>query len=324
VSERRLSIARTVQDMLDGDELALAKLISLAEKDGPGLPAVRQLISSRTGRAHRIGITGPPGAGKSTLVDRLISHIRQSSGTAAVLAFDPSSTFTGGAVLGDRVRMQRHSTDRGVYIRSLATRGALGGLSGAANAVIDIVDASGRDYILVETVGVGQSELDVFDYVDTVVVVLAPDSGDSVQSMKAGLLEIADIFVVNKSDLSGAEQVANNLRAMLEVGGSRAGWEIPVLLCQAENDIGVNDLVEKIIAHRRFLAASGHLEKKRGDQRVRQFEHLLEVKVLSGIRSALNADGGLREVLEKVKRGELDPDEAAGIVLKSGLRLQKK
>jgi LAO/AO transport system kinase len=312
-------IEQAVRKMLEGDELALAKLISLAEKGGPHVPEMMKLLAGRLGHAHKIGITGPPGAGKSTLADRLTSVIRQGGATAAVLAVDPTSPFSGGAVLGDRVRMQKHFTDKGVYIRSMASRGATGGLTQVTGEVIDIVDASGKDYILLETVGVGQSEMDILDYADTVVVVLAPDAGDSVQTMKAGLMEIADIFAVNKSDLPHVDQMVNNLRVMVEPGGRYKGWSIPIMACQAEADLGTVEIFEQIQAHYRYLEASGLLKETRGRQRAKQFGRLLETKVLAELRSALSENASLRGVLEKVKKGELDPDTAADSVLKSGI-----
>ena len=312
-------IEETVNKMLAGDDLALAKLITLVEKADRRVPEVMRLVLPRTGHAHKIGITGPPGAGKSTLADRLTSIIRQNGSTAAILAVDPTSRFSGGAVLGDRVRMQKHFTDKGVYIRSMASRGAMGGLTYAIGETIDVVDASGREFILLETVGAGQSEMDILDYVDTVMVVLAPDTGDSIQTMKAGLLEIADIFVVNKCDLPHAEQMVDSLRVMVESGGKDPGWEIPVIVCQAESNVGPGEIFEKILSHHRYLKASGLLAKIRSKQRVRQFERLLERKVLSEIRSALCRNGNLEELVEKVKKGEMDPDTAANAVLKSSI-----
>jgi LAO/AO transport system kinase len=312
-------IGQTVNRMLEGDELALARLISLAERGGPHVSGMMKLLAPHLGGAHRIGITGPPGAGKSTLAGRLTSVIRQSGSTAAILAVDPTSPFSGGAVLGDRVRMQKHFTDEGVYIRSMASRGATGGLTNVIGEVIDIVDASGKDYILLETVGVGQNELDILDYVDTVVVVLAPDTGDSIQTMKAGLMEIADIFVVNKSDLPHIEQMVSSLRVMVESGGRDAAWGIPVMACQAETNSGTGEIFEKIQVHYRYLKASGLLMETRGIQRARQFERLLEIRVLAEIRCALSANGNLEAILEKVKNGKMDPDTAADTILKSGL-----
>ncbi len=198
----------------------------------------------------------------------------------------------------------------------MATRGALGGLNGVISEAIDVVGASGKDFILVETVGVGQSELDVFDYVDTVMVVLAPDSGDSIQAMKAGLLEIADIFVVNKSDLSGAERVRNNLRVMLESGKKRDGWEIPVVMCQAEQDEGIDELWDRVLSHRQFLVESGLFEQKRARQRSGNFQRLLERIILSEIKAVMQGSG-LRELEGKVQRGEIDPYTAADDAIKS-------
>jgi LAO/AO transport system kinase len=304
------SLKRNIEKLLAGDELALARMISLAEEDSPLVPRVMKSLYEHIGQAHRIGITGPPGVGKSTLADRLISVIRSDGKTSAILAVDPTSPFTGGAVLGDRVRMQRHFTDKGVYIRSMATRGALGGLTAVINDAADMVDASGKDYILIETVGVGQSELDIFDCADTVAVVLAPDAGDSIQTMKAGLLEIADIFVVNKADLHGADKLLQRLRLMIESSSQHNSWEIPAVACQAENVNGIDAVYDKILAHRRFLEDSGTLAEKRGRQRIRQFERILERRLLQEIRSAISK-GNLGNLAEKLRTGDIDPHAAA-------------
>ncbi len=225
--------------MLSGDRLALARLITRVENRMPGLAEIMRSIQPRLGRAHVLGVTGPPGAGKSTLVDRLTARLRAEGASVGVIAVDPSSPFTGGAVLGDRIRMQAHTLDPGVFIRSMATRGSLGGLAAATGDVIKLMDAFGFPWILIETVGVGQTELDIVRQADTTVVILVPESGDSVQAMKAGLMEVADIFVVNKADRDGAHALMAELRfsAHLHYSSSVSAkdieWEIPVLAAQA-------------------------------------------------------------------------------------------
>ncbi|MBI4640630.1 MAG: methylmalonyl Co-A mutase-associated GTPase MeaB, partial [Candidatus Tectomicrobia bacterium] len=216
-----------VERMISGDERALARLISLAENDAEELPDLISRLFPYTGRGYCIGVTGPPGAGKSTIVDKLTQWIRQRGETVGILAVDPTSPFTGGAVLGDRIRMQQHYLDKGVFIRSMASRGSQGGLAKAARNAIKLLDASGKDFIIVETVGVGQTELDIMRVADTVMVVLVPEAGDAIQTMKAGLMEIADIFVVNKADREGADAIRNDLITMLHLSPRYDWWDVP-------------------------------------------------------------------------------------------------
>ena len=231
--------------MLGGDRLALARLITRVENRQTGLAELMRAVQPHLGRAHVVGVTGPPGAGKSTLVDRLTSRLRAEGERVAIIAVDPSSPFTGGAVLGDRIRMQTHTLDENVFIRSMATRGSLGGLAAATGDVIKLMDAAGFPWILIETVGVGQTELDIIKQADTTVVILVPESGDSVQAMKAGLMEVADIFVVNKADREGAHSLMAELRFSVHlhyassVSPKDIDWEIPILAAQATNDVGV-------------------------------------------------------------------------------------
>src|SRR2546426_2030926 len=267
--------------MLAGDRLALARLITRVENRGAEIPEIMRAIQPRLGRAHVLGITGPPGAGKSTIVDRLTSHLRAEGAAVGVLAVDPSSPFTGGAVLGDRIRMQAHTLDQGVFIRSMATRGSLGGLAAATGDVIKLMDAAGFPWILIETVGVGQTELDIIKQADTTVVILVPESGDSVQAMKAGLMEVADIFVVNKADRDGAHALMAELRFSVHLhytGGAAAkdvDWETPVLATQAINDVGIADLLAAITRHRAVLEHAAALETRRQIRRRADLEALL-------------------------------------------------
>ena len=246
-------MADLVSQMFSGDRLALSRLISMVESRSGDLVSLMSEVQKRCGRAYKIGITGPPGAGKSTLTDKLISHLRKQAKTVGVVAIDPSSPFSGGAVLGDRIRMQDHAGDEGVFIRSLGSRGSLGGISRATREVVKLFDAFGMDDVIVETVGVGQTELDIMEIVDTTVVILTPESGDAIQTMKAGILEIADVFVVNKADREGAHLMQAELKAMLELGArTSTGWIVPVLLVQANKDQGVHKLLNAVEDHHAF------------------------------------------------------------------------
>ena len=241
-------IAKLVTSMLSGEKKSLAQLISLAENNSPTLPEIIETIRPHLGKAYRIGITGPPGGGKSTLVDKLATTIRSKGLSVGIIAVDPSSPISGGAVLGDRIRMQQHYLDNDVFIRSMATRGSYGGLSKAAQAAVNLLDAFGKDIIIIETVGVGQTELSIKGVADIVVLVLVPDSGDDMQAMKAGLVEIANIIVVNKSDHEGAERLVAQLRATLS---SNLGKSEPsIMATQAINNLGIEELYQTIISFR--------------------------------------------------------------------------
>lgn len=247
----------------------VAQAISLVEDDGAGRAELMRRIYPRTGRARILGVTGPPGAGKSTLVDRLAQECRRRGETVGILCVDPTSPFTGGALLGDRIRMQGIATDPGVFIRSMATRGALGGLARATRDAADLLDAAGFDWVLVETVGVGQGEVDVVETVDSVVVVTVPGLGDDIQAIKAGILEIADVFVINKADRDGADRAQRDLELMLSLGGPRA-WTPPILRTVASRGEGVAELLGAVERHRAFLEAGGGLdERRRGQLRLR-------------------------------------------------------
>ncbi|WP_116999551.1 methylmalonyl Co-A mutase-associated GTPase MeaB [Desertimonas flava] len=248
-----------------GSRPALARLLSLVERGGDGAREISRRAAPRSGNAYTVGLTGAPGAGKSTLTSAVVSHLRSQGEQVAVLAIDPSSPFTGGAILGDRVRMQEHATDDGVFIRSMATRGHLGGLSLATPEAVRLFDAVGHRLVLVETVGVGQVEVEVAGKADTTVVVVNPGWGDSVQANKAGLMEVADVFVINKVDRDGAEQTRQDLEQMLDLAGhvAEGGWRPPIVSTVATTGAGVADVWNAVNAHRRHAEASGELERRR-------------------------------------------------------------
>ncbi len=248
--------------VLEGDRVAISRAISIVENEAPGARLLLDGLFPKTGRAYRVGITGPPGAGKSTITTRLARYYRTQGRTVGILAVDPTSPFTGGALLGDRVRMSDVELDAGVFIRSMASRGSLGGLSRKATEAADILDAAGKDIILLETVGVGQSELDIARAADTTVVVLVPESGDSIQAMKAGLMEIADFFVLNKADRAGADQAVTGIQMILGFRSSGA-WSPAVLKAVASAGEGIVEVAQEVEAHRRYLEESGGLRQRR-------------------------------------------------------------
>jgi LAO/AO transport system kinase len=264
MARQRKPPAELFADALEGDRSALARLLSLIERGEDEAREVGRLAYSRSGEGYTVGLTGAPGAGKSTLTSALIGHLRSLDLEIAVLAIDPSSPFTGGAILGDRVRMQDHATDPGVFIRSMATRGHLGGLSLATPEAVRVLDAIGRKWVLVETVGVGQVEVEVAGKADTTVVVVNPGWGDSVQANKAGLMEIADIFVVNKADRKGVEETQRDLMQMLDLGAMpHDAWRPPIIPAVGTTGQGVTDIWDAVLAHRSASEASGELERRR-------------------------------------------------------------
>ncbi len=262
-----------------GDRLALARIITLVENRSEGFEEILHNIFPSTGDAHRIGITGPPGAGKSTLTSHVAKAFRASGEKIGIIAVDPTSPFTGGAILGDRVRMTDIGLDPGVFIRSMATRGSIGGLAITTKEVGDVLDAFGKDIVIMETVGVGQSELDIVSAADTTVVVLVPESGDGIQTMKAGLMEIADIFVINKADREGAGTLASEIEAMLSMRPGDDGWEIPVLLTTAVRGEGVAELVEAVGRHKEFLESSRLLDKRRKERIRKRIRDIVNMRI---------------------------------------------
>jgi LAO/AO transport system kinase len=300
-----------------GDPLALARAISLVEAGrAEGIDTLRRLYD-RTGRASIVGITGPPGAGKSTLVNRLIAHHRKASRKVGVVAVDPSSAFSGGAILGDRIRMMEHAVDAGVFIRSMASRGQFGGLSRATRDAVDLIDAAGFDPVLIETVGVGQDEIDVVRAADTVLVVLTPGQGDEVQAIKAGLLEIADVFVVNKTDHAGADRLASDLEGMLALGEARP-WKPPIVRTVASDGSGVDALVGAIEKHGAWLDSSGARRERRRDGLRLRLHDILRGRVMERLATDAPARQALEEWEEKVAERAVDPHTAASALLAGG------
>jgi len=311
-----------VQRMLDGDKQALAKLITIVEREGMEVPEIMAAVYPHTGKAFSVGVTGPPGGGKSTLVGRLTSIARGKGLQVGILAVDPTSPFSGGAILGDRVRMQQHYLDEGVFIRSMATRGSHGGLPKMASSVAKILDAAGKDIVLIETVGVGQTEIDIMEASDTTVVVLVPEAGDTIQTMKAGLMEIADVFVVNKADRPGADYLVAEIQGMLHQKQEKSWWQVPVVATQAVNDVGTEELFEHIEQHRQALEESGSLYLKRARQRRTDLLRSIERTITQKVLEQVEKDEELATYLERVEKGDIDPYTAAREIVTSQALLE--
>ena len=297
-----------------GNPRALGRLISWIENGSPALPMIMKELAPDTGHAHIVGLTGAPGVGKSTTVTGLVSALRERGERVGVLAVDPSSPFSGGALLGDRVRMQEHALDRDVYIRSMATRGHLGGLAVATPQALRAFDAAGFDTVIVETVGVGQSELEVAEMADTIIVLLAPGMGDGIQAAKAGILEIADIFVVNKSDRDGAQALVRELRTMIALADRGPhDWKPPIVMTVAYQNRGIGDLLEAIDRFRASQTETGRAALRRIARARREVESIALARVRAEFR--LNGEAGLEDLARAVSRGELDPYAAADRVV---------
>jgi LAO/AO transport system kinase len=321
---RRAGVPDLVDRARRGEQLAVARLISLVE-DGAGarfdgavgrepgvLREVAAALAPYTGRAHVVGLTGPPGVGKSTSTSALVRALRARDRRVGVLAVDPSSPFSGGALLGDRVRMGEHTTDDGVFIRSMATRGHLGGLAWSTPQALRVLDAAGCDVVLIETVGVGQSEVEVVELADTTVVLLAPGTGDGIQAAKAGILEVADVLVVNKADCDGADQAIRDLRHMLSLGERPAegAWKRPVVRTVAARGEGVDDLAAALDDHRAWLDAGGERHRRRVARAAAEIQAISLEQVRARIGD-LRGARGLHELAQRVLAGELDPYRAA-------------
>jgi LAO/AO transport system kinase len=296
--------------LVDGDKRALARAISLVENRDPAGDQLVAELYPRTGRARIVGLTGPPGVGKSTLIGAICAELRKTDREIGVLSIDPSSPFTQGAVLGDRIRLADHFLDPGVFIRSMATRGSLGGLAEAALQAALLMDASGKDDILLETVGVGQGEIDIVDHADTVVLALMPGSGDSIQALKAGVMEIPDVIVVNKCEHPLAETMVREVKAVLALGPDRS-WNVPVVRTEATKEEGIVDLVESIDAHRAHIEAEGTLAERRARNLRAEVLGIAVAHLRHDLERRAAADPEWARLLERVTRREIDPATAA-------------
>jgi LAO/AO transport system kinase len=304
-----VNVSKVVEGVLAGDRRAVARAISLVEDGDAGLPELIRGIFPRTGRAWTVGLTGSPGVGKSSLGAELVTAARARDRSVSVLAVDPTSPFTGGALLGDRLRMQSHATDPAVFIRSMATRGHLGGLALAAPEAVRVLDAGGADLVVVETVGVGQAEVEIATAADTTLVVVAPGWGDAVQASKAGILEIADVFVVNKADREGVNETVRDLETMLRLG-PELSWTPPVVRTSTQTHQGIDDLWDAIESHRKHLESSGRLEEKRRARLLHEVESMVAERLRARAASLLE-QGALESLADDLVHRRIDPYSAA-------------
>jgi LAO/AO transport system kinase len=311
------------QRIVSGDVRAVARLIRDIDDMLPEAREVLKDLYPFTGKAYVVGVTGAPGVGKSTLVDQMVAHWRKAGKTIGVLAVDPTSPFSGGAILGDRVRMQRHSMDEGVFIRSMATRGYFGGLTQSTRSAIDVLDAMGKDYILVETVGVGQDEIDIVQSADTTLIVLIPGMGDDIQALKAGILEVGDIFVINKADREGADRTVNDIRLMIEMDEKRYknGWKPPILTAQAVFDKGIAEILDEIENHASYLRSS---EEKRSRVRYEKARNNLVEMIRDRINMEVLSDivqsGEFEDAVQLIVDRQIDPYTACDNIISKKLR----
>ena len=309
--------ASLAERLIEGDKRALARAITLIESNDPaGWELVRE-VYPRTGRARIVGFTGPPGVGKSTLIGALVTKLRAAEREIGVLSIDPSSPFTRGALLGDRIRLSEHFLDPGVFIRSMASRGFLGGLSEHALQAALMMDAAGKDDVLLETVGVGQGEIDIVDHADTIVLVLMPGSGDSIQALKAGVMEIPDLIVVNKADHPMTDTMVREIRGVLSLAEDRSGWKVPILRTEAAKGEGIEELVAKIDEHRAYIESEGTLERRRARNLRNEVLGIAAARMRRKLTDAVADDPQVAELLERVVKRELDPASAAGELLEA-------
>jgi len=316
-------IQQLVSGVLKGDKLSIARAISTIENNEPEAQKLMALLYPNTGKAYVVGITGPPGAGKSTLIEKLVKEMRNRGKTVGVVAVDPTSPFTGGAFLGDRVRMQDLSVDPEVYIRSMATRNYPGGLAKATKDALRVLDASGKDVVIVETVGAGQSEVEVVKVAHTIIVVLAPGLGDDIQAIKAGQMEIGDIFVVNKADRENANKAVSDIEAMLELATEKAGWKPPVVKTSAFTGEGIAQLLEFIDQHRAYLR-TGVFDERRRERVENELIEALREKITESVLNDLRSRGEWERLARKILERRTDPYTAADELLSKPLRFKTK
>jgi LAO/AO transport system kinase len=310
--------ADLAEPLLAGDKRALARAISLVENDDPEGWALVREVYPKTGRAAMVGFTGPPGVGKSTIIGALTKHARERDRQVAVLSIDPSSPFTQGALLGDRIRLSEHFLDPGVFIRSMASRGSLGGLSEATLQAALLMDASGKDDVFLETVGVGQAEVDIIDHADTVVLALMPGSGDSIQALKAGVMEIPDVIVVNKADHPLTDTMIREIRGVLSLGPQER-WRVPIVRTEAARGEGIDELAEKLAEHHAHIEAEGTLEERRGRNLMNEVLALATFRLRRRLEASLKDDPSVQELLGEVVKRRLDPATAATRLLEREL-----
>jgi LAO/AO transport system kinase len=318
MATRPSTAAELTAKLLAGDKRALARAISLVENDDPEGWALVREVYPQTGKAAVVGFTGPPGVGKSTLIGALTTKYRERDRQVAVLSIDPSSPFTKGALLGDRIRLTEHFLDSGVFIRSMANRGALGGLSEACLQAALLMDASGKDVVLLETVGVGQAEVDIIDHADTVVLALMPGSGDSIQALKAGVMEIPDVIIVNKSDHPLTDTMIREIRGVLSLGPQK-GWRVPIVKTEASRGEGIDELAEAIEAHRKHIESEGTLAERRRRNLMNEVLALAAGRLRRQLEESLHDDDSVRELLDEVVARRLDPSSAATKLLEREL-----
>jgi LAO/AO transport system kinase len=321
-------MSSAVEKVIAGDVRTVARLIRDIDDKVPEVRETLKALYTHTGKAYVIGITGAPGVGKSTLVDQMVGHLRKEGKTVGVLAVDPTSPFSGGAILGDRIRMQRHSLDDGVFIRSLATRGHFGGLTQSTRSAIDVLDAMGRDVIIVETVGVGQDEVDVVKSAQTTVIMVIPGMGDDIQAIKAGILEVGDIFVINKADREGADKTLNELRLMIDMGQDKyqkGKWRPPILKVEAVFDKGVAELLEEINRHREYLiGASGPLIRRTKEKVRQELAEMVKNRLIEEIFDELTESGKFEQAVDAILSGQTDPYTACDDLIIPQVKPSKK